>query len=111
MRDRRAVDADLAGVSLIEAVENRHQRRLAGAVLADDAVDHAALDNEIDVVVGVNRAETLVDADELDRGRGFIGLGVHAALSSPGTRFRPHAPSTALRAVPLPIPLSLHGGG
>ena len=34
-----AVDADLAGVGLVEAVEDRHQRRLAGAVLADDAVD------------------------------------------------------------------------
>ena len=35
---RLAVDADLAGVGLVEAVEDGHQRRLAGAVLADDAV-------------------------------------------------------------------------
>ncbi len=41
--DRLAVDADLAAVGLVEAVEDRHQRRLAGAVLADDAVDRAAL--------------------------------------------------------------------
>ena len=67
--DRLAVDADLAGVGFVEAVEDRHQRRLAGAVLADDAVDDAALDDEIDVVVGVNRAEALVDADEFDGGR------------------------------------------
>ena len=76
--DRLAVDADFAGVGLVEAVENRHQRRFAGAVLADDAVDDAAFDDEIDVIVGVNRAEALVDADQFDGGRGFVGLGRHA---------------------------------
>ena len=65
--DRRlAADADLAAVGLVEAVEDRHQRRLAGAVLADDAVDRAALDLQMDVAVGMDRAETLVDADQLD---------------------------------------------
>src|SRR5271170_8208511 len=100
--DRLAVDADLAGVGLVEAVENRHQRRFSGAILADDAVNDAAFDDEIDVIVGVNRAEALVDADQFDGGRGFLGLSGHAGLSSPGKRFRGHAPSTALRAVPLP---------
>ncbi len=75
---RLAVDADFAGVGFVEAVEDRHQRRLAGAVLADDAVDDAALDDEVDVLVGVNRAEALVDADQLDGGRGSAGLGGHA---------------------------------
>ena len=42
--DRLAVDADLAGIGLVEAVQDRHERRLARAVLADDAVDRAALD-------------------------------------------------------------------
>ncbi len=56
----------LAAVGLVEAVEDRHQRRLAGAVLADDAVDGAALDDEIDVAIGPDSAETLVDPDELD---------------------------------------------
>ncbi len=63
---RLAADADLAAVGLVEAVEDRHQRRLAGAVLADDAVDGAALDFQMDVAVGMDRAETLVDADKLD---------------------------------------------
>ena len=66
--DRLAVDADLASVGFIEAVQNRHQCRFAGAVLADDAVDDSALDDEVDVVVGVNRAEALIDADEFDGG-------------------------------------------
>ena len=39
-----AVDADLAGIGLVETVEDRHQRRFAGAVLTDDPVDRAALD-------------------------------------------------------------------
>ena len=87
---------------LVEAVENRHQRRFSSAILADDAVNDAAFDDEIDVIVGVNRTEALVDADQLDGGRGFVGLSGHAALSNPGKRLRAHAPSTAPRAVPLP---------
>ena len=71
--DRLAVDADLAGVGFIEAVEDRHQRRFAGPVFADDAVDDAALDDQIDVVVGVNRPEALVDANEFDGGRRLNG--------------------------------------
>ena len=97
--DRLAVDADFAGVGLVEAVENRHQRRLAGPVLADDAVDDAALDDEIDVIVGVNRAEALVDADQFDGGRGFVGHSHHPPIlpttSWPGltrpSRSRAHA--------------------
>ena len=42
--DRLAVDTDLAGIGLVEAVQDRHEGRLARAVLADDAVDRAALD-------------------------------------------------------------------
>jgi hypothetical protein len=59
---RLAVDEDLAAIGLIEAVEDAHQRRLAGAVLADDAVDLALGDGEMDVAIGVDRAEALVDA-------------------------------------------------
>jgi hypothetical protein len=66
--DRLAVDADLTAVGFIKTVQDRHQRRFAGAVLADNAVDDAALDDEIDVVVGVNGAEALIDADQFDGG-------------------------------------------
>ena len=99
---RLAVDADFAGVGLVEAVEDRHQRRLAGAVFADDAVDDAALDLEIDVGVGVDRTEALVDADQLD-GRAAAALaGVVTTLLltlasrspavglRPARAFRPH---------------------
>ena len=64
--DRLTVDPDLAGVGVVEAVEDRHQRRFAGAVLADDAVDGAAAHREMDVAVGLHRPEALRDADQLD---------------------------------------------
>src|SRR5690606_24920280 len=64
-----AVDPDRAPVGLVVAVEDVHERRLAGAVLADDAVDGAGGDRQVDVPVGVHRAEALVDADQLNRRR------------------------------------------
>ena len=67
--DDFAVDANIAGVCFVKAIENRHQRRFASAVLADDAVNESALDAQIDVFIGPNRAETLVDPDEFDGGR------------------------------------------
>ena len=91
-RDRRvggmdggflAVDADRAGIGMVEAVEDRHQRRLAGAVLADDPVDRPLGDREVDVLVGVNRAEALVDADQLDGGRRRLRRGAHRTSSMP----------------------------
>ena len=66
-RGRPARNADFATVGLIEAVQDRHQGRLARAVFTDDAVDGAARNLEMDVPVGVNRAETLVYADQFDR--------------------------------------------
>ena len=51
-RDALAVEQDLALVGLREPVEDVHQRRLAGAVLAEQRVDFAAAEVEIDVVVG-----------------------------------------------------------
>src|SRR5260370_3146908 len=75
---RLAIDADFTRVGLIEAVENRHQRRFAGAVLADDAVYDASLDSKIHVLVGMNRAETLVDANQFDRGRRWTCFTCHA---------------------------------
>ncbi len=64
-----AVDPDDPPIGLVEAVEDVHQGGLAGAVLADDAVDRAARDREVDVLVGVDRAEVLVDTEQLDRRR------------------------------------------
>ena len=67
-----AVDEDRALVGLMGAVQRLHQRRLAGAVLADDGVDRAAADLEVDAVVGDDAGEALDDVAQLD---GVVGVG------------------------------------
>ena len=75
VRDRvvRAGEAHLAAVDVhgtrvgrVEAVQHAHQGRLAGPVLADDAVHRRARHRQVDAVVGPHGAETLVDAAQLD---------------------------------------------
>ena len=62
---RLAVDQNLAAVGGVEAVGDAHRRRLAGAVLADDGVNGAGLDRDVDVVVGEDAAEALGDVSKL----------------------------------------------
>ena len=50
-----AVQQDLPASGMVEPVEHVHEGRLAGAVLAEQRVDLARLDDEVDRVVG-NRA-------------------------------------------------------
>ena len=64
-RHRLAVDEDLALVRLYEPVEHVHQGGLAGAVLAEQTVDLARRDREVDVVVGNQAAKALRDAAQL----------------------------------------------
>jgi hypothetical protein len=82
--DRRghAVDRDRAGIGLLHARENADQGRLAGAVLAQQAVHLTAHDVEGDAVVGHDAGEGLRDVAERDhvgRGRccqeGLLGVG------------------------------------
>ena len=56
-RQRGAVDADLAVVGRLVAGQDPHQRRLAGAVLADQADDLARVDVEVDAAQGGDAAE------------------------------------------------------
>ena len=51
---------------LQQPVEDVHQRRLAGAVLAEQRVDLARLDGEVDAVVGDEAAKTLRDPTQLE---------------------------------------------
>ena len=60
--DRRAVDADLAGVGRVVAHDALDQGRLAGAVLAQQRVDAAGGDVERDVLERGERAEALGQA-------------------------------------------------
>ena len=61
-----AVDPDLALIRLEEAEEDVHQRRLAGAILANDCVDAPPLDGEAHILIGDDRAETLGDRFQLN---------------------------------------------
>ena len=54
---RRVIQYDLARVRLVDALQDAHQRRLAGAVAADDGVDRSRRGGEVDAVVGDDRAE------------------------------------------------------
>ncbi len=58
---RLAEQGDLAVVGLVVAGEDRDEGRLARPVLADDPVDRAGLDGEVDTVVGADGAELLHD--------------------------------------------------
>ena len=57
-RHRPAVDEDLPVVGLVEPVEDAHQGALAGAVLAEQGVDLARGQREVDAVVGDDARET-----------------------------------------------------
>ena len=63
---RLAVDQDLALVGPVEAVEDVHQRRLAGAVLAEERVHLALAQVEVDAVVRDDAGEPLRDPAELE---------------------------------------------
>ena len=66
-----AVDENLAAVGRVEAVGDAHGRRLSRAVLADDGVNGAGLDRDVDVVVGEDAAEALGDVSQLKHGSSY----------------------------------------
>ena len=76
-RDRRPVQEDLALVRGREPVEDVHERRLAGAVLAEQSVDLAGTDLEVDAVVRHDPGVPLRDAAHLERRGGDWPRGVH----------------------------------
>ena len=61
-----AVDQDLAAVGLLRAGEDLHQRRFAGAVVAEDAEHFAGMDGEVDGTEGGDGAVGLRDPANLD---------------------------------------------
>ena len=63
---RLAVDRDLAARRTVDAREDLDQRRFAGAVVAEQAMDLAELDLERDVAQRDHRAEELGDAAQLE---------------------------------------------
>ena len=60
------IEADLAAVGPQNAVDDVHQRRLAGAVLAGEGVDLAPAQLEIDAAQRADRAERLGEIGDLE---------------------------------------------
>ena len=67
LRQRLALDEDLARVDGFQAVDGSAHGRLARARGADHDDDFAAVDREIDVVEDVQIAIVLIDVLELDQ--------------------------------------------
>ena len=65
-RHRLAVDLQLALVGRVEAGQDLDERRLARAVLAEQAVDLAAVDRQVDVVERPRTAEGLRQSAQRD---------------------------------------------
>jgi len=63
---RLALDENLAGIRRIGAEQHIHQRRLAGAVLAQQPEDFTGRDAEVDSLVRLDGAEALGDAAHFD---------------------------------------------
>ena len=93
---RRAADQHVAGIAVIGAGQDLHQRRLAGRIVADQPHDLARIEPQIDVVQGPHGAERLADVAHLDdrrggvrRSSGMFGLRFGAARSARGGFCRP----------------------
>ena len=77
-RDRPAGQKHLAAIRLMDAGHDLDQRRLAGAVLAEQGVNLAGVKRERDVFERLGGVETLGDAanlqDRRDDGRSVVAL-------------------------------------
>ena len=65
--------SDRAAVGTIHAAQDADERRFAGAVLADDGMDFAERDVEVDIVERDRRAEPLADVFNAGGGMGHDG--------------------------------------
>ena len=82
----------------IVAEQDVHQRRLAGAVLAEQRDDLALLQLERDGVIGQQRPEALGDAGEAEDGGGSVSCHGRTAVTI-GDALRPvHGEKVARRA-------------
>ncbi len=78
--DRDAVEQHLAAVRLDDAGEDVHQRRLPGAVFAEERVNFAALEIEVDAAQRLHAAKALDDAAHGQKRGGERGRHVHRRL-------------------------------
>ncbi len=84
--DRRAIEQNLAFVRRLDPVNHLDEGRLASPVLAEQRMNLARLDLEMDVVVGAHAGERLADADQL-QSQGSFNLHLAIPLTaSPNSR-------------------------
>ena len=81
--DLLAADPNGAGVAPVDPGKDLHQRRLAGAVLADEGVDLAGPQVEPRAVERVDTRERLADPLHLDEHIARRGLRCHARFAAP----------------------------
>ena len=60
------IDKNLAAVGLIEPVQNVHEGGLTRAVFAEERMNFALVDDQVNVVIGYERAEHLRDASQFE---------------------------------------------
>ena len=100
--DRLAVEVDLPRVGLVVAAEDLDQRRLAGAVVAQQAEHLALVERQVDVAQRGHRAEALghaLDAQDLLR---LAGTVVTLPLRRAGAGGRRRSPASSRRGSPRP---------
>ena len=90
MVDLLAVEVDLAAVDRVDPGDALDQRRLAGAVVADERHDLARPYLEVDIRQRLHRAEALRDISRLERRRrgGCLGAGEPSSRSRRASRDR-----------------------
>ena len=72
--DLRTLEPYDAGVALVDAVEDLHERRLAGAVLADQGVDLARVEVEVAIRERMNARKVLRDPVHFNEGLSHQGV-------------------------------------
>lgn len=97
---------DVPAIGLIEPIEDVHEGRLAGAVLAENGVYRAFDDVEIDPVQCLEVTEQLADLLEPKRGRAHCRLSVISLALRPNTGKTGGArlEANVLRPPPVPLP-------
>ena len=67
-----AVDPDLTRIGLMQTIENMHQRRLPGAVLAQKCMDLSGTHREVHLVAGGNARKAFSGASQFGYRRGSL---------------------------------------
>jgi hypothetical protein len=99
-RDRRAVDADLAGVGPVDAGENLGERRLARTVLAQERVDLSGSELQVGATVNARVAPNVLANPETTSGTISLTCPASRSRERGGGRVGPPRAALAIAARP-----------